>query len=60
MVKVIGFRGWDQGKGKMVVSRLKATAGALDRNRSAQPVPGSEEDVPQAAIDGNGFYDPAA
>ena len=44
----------------MVVSRLKATAEALDRNRSAQPVTGSEEDVPQSAIDGSGFYDPSA
>ena len=60
MVRVIGFKGWDQAMGKMVVSRLKATAGALDRNRSAQPVKGSEEDVPLTAIDGNGFYDPAA
>jgi len=60
MVKVVGFKGWDKTTGKMVVSRLKATAGALDRNRSAQPVEGSEEDVPQAAIDGNGFYNPPA
>jgi hypothetical protein len=60
MVKVIGFKGWDQSKGKMMPSRLKATAGALDRNRSAQPIAGSEEDVPNAAIDGNGFYDPEA
>lgn len=60
MVKVIGFRGWDQSKGKMMPSRLKATAGALDRNRSAQPIAGSEEDVPNSAIDGNGFYDPEA
>lgn len=60
MVKVIGFKGWDQGAGRMVTSRLKATAEALDRNRSAQPVEGSEEDVPKTAIDGNGFYDPDA
>jgi hypothetical protein len=60
MVKVIGFKGWDQEKGKMMPSRLKATAGALDRNRSAQPIQGSEEDVPDAAIDGNGFYNPDA
>jgi hypothetical protein len=60
MVKVIGFKGWDQTRGAMVVSRLKATAEALDRNRSAQPVQGSEEDVPQAAIDDKGFYHPAA
>ena len=60
MVRVIGFRGWDQEKGKMMPSRLKATAGALDRNRSAQPIKGSEEEVPEAAIYGNGFYDPGA
>ncbi|WP_395614539.1 hypothetical protein [Allosphingosinicella sp.] len=60
MVRVIGFKGWDQSLGKMMPSRLKATAGALDRNRSAQPIAGSEEDVPDAAIDGNGFYDPDA
>lgn len=60
MVRVIGFKGWDQDKGKMMPSRLKATAGALDRNRSAQPIAGSEEDVPNSAIDGNGFYDPDA
>lgn len=60
MVKVIGFKGWDQETGKMMPSRLKATAGALDRNRSAQPIRGSEEDVPDAAIDGNGFYNPDA
>lgn len=58
MVRVIGFKGWDQEKGKMMPSRLKATKGALDRNRSAQPIGGSEEDVPDAAIDANGFYDP--
>ena len=51
MVRVIGFKGWDQSLGKMMPSRLKATAGALDRNRSAQPI---------AAIDGNGFYNPDA
>jgi len=28
MVRVIGFKGWDQSKGKMMPSRLKATAGA--------------------------------
>ena len=60
MVRVIGFKGWDQSKGKMMPSRLKATAAALDRNRSAQPIAGSEEDVPTSAIDGNGFYDPDA
>jgi hypothetical protein len=60
MVKVVGFKGWDQAAGRMVVSRLKATAAALDRNRSAQPVPGSEEDVPLSAIDGSGFYHPSA
>ena len=60
MVRVIGFKGWDQEKGKMMPSRLKATAGALDRNRSAQRIAGSEEDVPEAAIDGNGFYHPDA
>jgi hypothetical protein len=60
MVKVIGFKGWDQNKGKMMPSRLKATAAALDRNRSAQPIEGSEEDVPKTAIDGNGFYNPDA
>jgi hypothetical protein len=60
MVRVIGFKGWDQEKGKMMPSRLKATAGALDRNRSAQPIAGSEEDVPDSAIDGNGFYNPEA
>ena len=42
MVRVIGFRGWDQETGRMMPSRLKATAGALDRNRSAQPIAGSE------------------
>ena len=60
MVRVIGFKGWDQSLGKMMPSRLKATRGALDRNRSAQPIAGSEEDVPDAAIDGNGFYNPDA
>ena len=60
MVRVIGFKGWDQSKGKMMPSRLKATAGALDRNRSAQPIAGSEEEVPNSAIDGNGFYNPDA
>jgi hypothetical protein len=60
MVRVIGFKGWDLSTGKMMPSRLKATAGALDRNRSAQPIAGSEEDVPDAAIDGNGFYNPDA
>jgi hypothetical protein len=60
MVRVIGFKGWDQSLGKMMPSRLKATAGALDRNRSAQPIAGSEEDVPLATIDGNGFYNPDA
>jgi len=60
MVRVIGFKGWDQSLGKMMPSRLKATAGALDRNRSAQRIPGSEEDVPDAAIDANGFYNPDA
>ena len=60
MVRVIGFKGWDQSKGKMMPSRLKATAGALDRNRSAQRIAGTEEDVPEAAIDGNGFYNPDA
>ena len=44
----------------MMPSRLKATAGALDRNRSAQPIAGSEEEVAASAIDGNGFYDPDA
>jgi hypothetical protein len=58
MVRVIGFKGWDQEKGKMMPSRLKATRGALDRNRSAQPIAGSEEDVPDSAINANGFYDP--
>jgi hypothetical protein len=58
MVRVIGFKGWDQSKGKMMPSRLKMTARALDRNRSAQPIAGSEEDVPDSAIDGNGFYNP--
>ena len=60
MVRVIGFRGWDQETGRMMPSRLKATAGALDRNRSAQPIAGSEEVVAASAIDGNGFYDPDA
>ena len=60
MVRVIGFKGWDQNVGKMMPSRLKATAAALDRNRSAQPIPGSEEEVADSAIDGNGFYDPEA
>ena len=60
MVRVIGFKGWDRSTGKMMPSRLKATAGALDRNRSAQPIAGSEEDVPNSAIDGNGFYNPDA
>jgi hypothetical protein len=60
MVRVIGFKGWDQSLGKMMPSRLKATRGALDRNRSAQPIAGSEEDVPDAAIDGNGLYNPDA
>ena len=52
MVRVIGFRGWDQEMGRMMPSRLKATAGALDRNRSAQPIAGSEEEVAASAIDG--------
>lgn len=60
MVRVIGFKGWDQEKGKMMPARLKATRGALDRNRSAQPIAGSEDDVPDSAIDANGFYDPGA
>ena len=58
MVRVIGFKGWDQRLGKMMPSRRKATAGALDRNRSAQRIAGTEEDVPDSAIDGDGVYNP--
>jgi hypothetical protein len=58
MVSVIGFKGWDQEKGRMMPSRLKATRGALDRNRSAQPIAGSEEEVPDSEIKAGGSYDP--
>ena len=55
-VTVHGFKVFDPDSREMQVAACKATLAAIGQVASAEPVPGTAEDVPRHALDDQGRY----
>ncbi len=56
MVRVYAFEAFDIFRDEMVVAEAKATLEAIKRSKHLVVVAGSEEEVDEAALDGDGLY----
>ena len=59
MIKVYGYCKWDITTGGEVRAPSKATAEWIEQTES-QIIPGTEEEVSEADLDGNGVHRPRA